>query len=144
MILMFVLLHLFIWIVWFSSKAEAWWPMAGEIVPASVEAPPLGRAPLYKKRWGSGASWKTSARRAPRLASVRGGGRGSVKIKTKVLLDVNAGASDELMLAISQSFKDARYSPSTGMDEREWQIMLEQFIASGVVVKNEVINIDSD
>jgi hypothetical protein len=30
------------------------------------------------------------------------------------------------------------------MEEREWQIMLEQFIASGVVVKNEVINIDSD
>jgi hypothetical protein len=30
------------------------------------------------------------------------------------------------------------------MEEVEWQIMLEQFIVSGVVVKNEVINIDSD
>jgi hypothetical protein len=30
------------------------------------------------------------------------------------------------------------------MEEREWQIMLAQFIESGVVVKNEVINIDSD
>jgi hypothetical protein len=30
------------------------------------------------------------------------------------------------------------------MEEVEWQIMLEQFIASEVVVKNEVINIDSD
>jgi hypothetical protein len=30
------------------------------------------------------------------------------------------------------------------MEEREWQIMLEQFIASGVVVKNDIINIDSD
>jgi hypothetical protein len=28
--------------------------------------------------------------------------------------------------------------------EREWQIMLEQFIAIGVVVKDEVIDIDSD
>jgi hypothetical protein len=28
--------------------------------------------------------------------------------------------------------------------KKEWEIMLEQFIASGVVVKNEVINIDSD
>jgi hypothetical protein len=28
------------------------------------------------------------------------------------------------------------------MEEKEWQIMLEQFIASGVVVKNEIINID--
>jgi hypothetical protein len=45
---------------------------------------------------------------------------------------------------IRQSFKDGWYSPSTGMEEVEWQIMLEQFIASGVVVKNEVININSD
>jgi hypothetical protein len=30
------------------------------------------------------------------------------------------------------------------MEEVEWQIMLEQFIASGVVVKNEVINTDND
>jgi hypothetical protein len=60
------------------------------------------------------------------------------------LLDVDAGVSDELPLAIRQSFKDGRYSPLTGMEEREWQIILEQFIASGVVVKHEVINIDSD
>jgi hypothetical protein len=53
------------------------------------------------------------------------------------------GAFDELPLAIWQSFKDGRYSLLTGMEEREWQIMLEQFIASGLVVKNEVINIDS-
>jgi hypothetical protein len=31
-----------------------------------------------------------------------------------------------------------------GMEEREWQIMLEQFIASGIDVNNEIINIDSD
>jgi hypothetical protein len=43
-----------------------------------------------------------------------------------------------------QSFKDGQYSPLIGMEEREWQIMLEQFVASGVVVKNEIINIDSD
>jgi hypothetical protein len=60
------------------------------------------------------------------------------------LLDVNAEASDELLLAIRQSFKDDRYSPSTGLEEREWQIILEQFIASGVVVKNDVINIVND
>jgi hypothetical protein len=61
-----------------------------------------------------------------------------------VLLDVGAGASSEFPIAIRQSFKDGRYSPSTSMEEREWQIMLEQFIASGVVVKNEAINVDSD
>jgi hypothetical protein len=45
---------------------------------------------------------------------------------------------------IRQSFKDGRYYPSTGIEEVEWQIMLEQFIASGVVVNDEIINIDSD
>jgi hypothetical protein len=49
-----------------------------------------------------------------------------VKIKTnRVFLDVDVGASDELPLAIKQSFKDGRYSPSTGMEEREWHIILE-------------------
>jgi hypothetical protein len=45
---------------------------------------------------------------------------------------------------IRQSFKDGRYSPLTEMEEVEWQIMLEQCIVSGVVVKNEVTNIDCD
>jgi hypothetical protein len=65
-------------------------------------------------------------------------------IADRVLLDVEAGDSDELPLLVRQSFKDGRYSPSTRMEEREWQIMLEQFIATSVVVKDEVINIDSD
>jgi hypothetical protein len=30
------------------------------------------------------------------------------------------------------------------MEEVEWQIMLEQFVASGVVVKYEIISINSD
>jgi hypothetical protein len=65
-------------------------------------------------------------------------------IANRVLLDVEAGDSDELPLLVRQSFKDGQYSPSTRMEEREWQIMLEQFIATSVVVKDEVINIDSD
>jgi hypothetical protein len=72
MILMFVLLHLFTQIVWFSSKAEEWRLAAGEIVPISTEAPHPSRADLSKKRGGNGASRKPGARRAPRLASVRG------------------------------------------------------------------------
>jgi hypothetical protein len=62
----------------------------------------------------------------------------------RVLLDVEMGASDELPLTIRQSLKDGRYSPSNRMEEREWQIMLEQFIMTGVVVKDEIISIDSD
>jgi hypothetical protein len=30
------------------------------------------------------------------------------------------------------------------MEEIEWKIMLEQFVPSGVVVKDEIIDIDSD
>jgi hypothetical protein len=30
------------------------------------------------------------------------------------------------------------------MEEIEWQIMLEQFVVSGVVVNDEIIDIDSD
>jgi hypothetical protein len=80
-----------------------------------------------------------------RSGSGRGRGRGSTKVETdRVLLDIEAGASDELPPLVNQSFKEGRYSPSTGMEESEWQIMLEQFIAMEVVVKDIVINIDSD
>jgi hypothetical protein len=30
------------------------------------------------------------------------------------------------------------------MEEIEWKIMLEQFVASGVVVKDKIIDINSD
>jgi hypothetical protein len=62
----------------------------------------------------------------------------------KVLLDAVARASNGFPPLVKQSFKEGHYSPSIGMEEKEWQIMLEQFRAIGVVVKDEVINIDSD
>jgi hypothetical protein len=84
-------------------------------------------------------------RQAPRSTSGRGHRRGSTNaMADRVLLDVELGASDELPLIVRHSFKDSQYSPLTGMEEREWKIMLEQFIVSGVVVKDEVTNIDSD
>jgi hypothetical protein len=83
--------------------------------------------------------------RAPHFASARGHGRKSTKaMADQALIDIGAGTSDELPLVIRQSFKDGRYSPSTRMEEIEWQIMLEQFVASSVVVKDEIIDIDSD
>jgi hypothetical protein len=42
--------HVYMDNLFFSSKDEAWWPMASQIVPVSIEAPPPGRAPLSKKR----------------------------------------------------------------------------------------------
>jgi hypothetical protein len=65
-------------------------------------------------------------------------------VATHLLIDVEVGTSDELPLLIKQSFKDSRSSPSTEMEELEWQIILQQYIASGVVVKDEILNNDSD
>jgi hypothetical protein len=90
-------------------------------------------------------SQRTNMQRAPHSVSDRGHGRGSVKaLAVRVLLDVVVGASDELPLLVRHSFIDGRWSPSTRMEERGWQIMLEQFIASEVIVEDGVINIGSD
>jgi hypothetical protein len=59
----------------FSSKAEARWPMGGQVVPAHMEALPLILAPLAKKgKWGAKAPRKTSVSWALCYASVRGCG----------------------------------------------------------------------
>jgi hypothetical protein len=127
-------------------KAEARRPVAGQVIPACTEAPSLVPVPPARKGERSAkAPRKTGMQPAPCFVSVRGHGWKSLKVVTeRVLVNVEAGASDVLPLAIRQSFKDGQYSPSTGMEEVEWQIMMEQFIASGVVVKDEIINIDSD
>jgi hypothetical protein len=90
----------------FSSKAEARRLVAGQVVPAGIGVPPLALSPLSKKeKRGGGASGKSSTRQGPCSAIVRGRGRGSAKIKTnRVLLDVDARASDGLPLIIKQSF----------------------------------------
>jgi hypothetical protein len=105
----------------FSSKDEAQQPMGGRVIPARVEAPPLIPAPLAKKgKWGAKALRKTGVAQAPCSASARGHERKFAKAMTdQALVDVGAGTSDELLLVLRQSFKDGRYSPSTGMEEIE-------------------------
>jgi hypothetical protein len=102
--------------------------------------------PAKRRKRGTKASSKTSATRAPRSASVRGRGRKSTKVVAdRLLVDVEMGGPSELPLLIKQSFRDGRYSPSMiRMEELEWQIMQQQFIVSWVVVKDEIVNIDSD
>jgi hypothetical protein len=119
--------------------------MGGQVVPAHMEALPLIPAPLAKKgKRGAKAPRKTDVAQAPRSASVRGHERKSTKVMAEqALIDVGVGTSDELPLVIRQSFKDGRYFPLTRMEEIGWQIMLEQFVTSGVVVKDEIIDIDS-
>jgi hypothetical protein len=103
---------------------------------------PRGGTAFYS---GASSQEGTGAARVLRSASVRGHGRKSTKaMANHALIDVGVGISNKLPLVIRQSFKDGRYSPSTRMEEIEWKIMLEQFLASGVVVKDEIIDIDSD
>jgi hypothetical protein len=123
-----------------------WCTEAERVGHRGTAAPLAVRAPqTKKKRQGVGALLKANNQRATPSVSGRGRGRGSTKFKTgRVLLDAEVGASVELQPLVKQSFKEGHYSASTGMEDSEWQIMMEQFIAMGVVVKNQVINIDSD
>jgi hypothetical protein len=120
--------------------------VARQVVPAHAEVPPVVLSPPAKEgKRVAKVLTKTGAWQASRSASVRGCGQGFVKVMgNQVLVDVEMGASDDLPLIIRQSLKDGRYSPSTGIEEIDWQIMLEQFIVNGVVVNDEIINIDSD
>jgi hypothetical protein len=105
----------------FCSKAEAQQRMAGQVVPICAEAPPLvSTAPAEKRKCDAKASRKTGAWWAPCSTSARGRKRKFSKVvANSTLLDVEAGASDELPLVITQSFKDGQYSPLIGMEEVE-------------------------
>jgi hypothetical protein len=54
------------------------------------------------------------------------------------------GGFRDLPPIVKKSFQEGCCSPSIGMEMSDWQIMLEQFIAMGVVVKEEVVNINSE
>jgi hypothetical protein len=84
--------------------------MAGRVAPTCVEAPPLvSTAPTEKRKCGAKASQKTGTWRASRSAGVTGRERKFTKVVAdSVLLEVETGASNELPLALRQSFKDGR------------------------------------
>jgi hypothetical protein len=73
----------------------------------------------------------------PSYAPPRGYGAGSVKNKAeRILLD----AKGAILLRMRQSFIDRQYSPSTGMDQNEWKIILEEPMCIGLIVKKEPIS----
>jgi hypothetical protein len=100
----FVLLSCLYGLFVFSSKDEAQQDECGGVECHGVMAPR-----------------KSNNRQASHAVRGRGHGCEPTKIKAdKVLLDVKAGASDGLPPLVKQSFKEGRYSPSTGMEEKEW------------------------
>jgi hypothetical protein len=69
----------------------------------------------------------------------------SMKDKTaKFLIDSKAGTSDDLPHCVRRSFNERRYSSSTGMDRSEWEIILEQLLVMGLILKEEVVSDDND
>jgi hypothetical protein len=91
--------------------------MGGQVVPAHTEVlPPVPVPPSKKGKRGAKASRKAGTAQAPRSVGVRDRRRKFTKaMADQALIDAGVGTSDELPLVITQSFKDGRYSPSTGM-----------------------------
>jgi hypothetical protein len=78
-------------------------------------------------------------------ASRKGCSGNSAKDKaTWILADAEAGTSRDISLRIKWSFVERRYSPSTGMDRSKWEIILEQLLITGLIVKEEVVSKNKD
>jgi hypothetical protein len=56
----------------------------------------------------------------PSSAPPKGCGGGSTRSKVARIL---TGASEEISSHMKRSFVERRYSPSTGMDQNEWEII---------------------
>jgi hypothetical protein len=67
-----------------------------------------------------------------------------VKDRAKVLLDSEAGTFGDLSPRVRHSFLEGCYSPSMGMEFDNCEIILEQFLAMGMIVKEEDVSVDSD
>jgi hypothetical protein len=65
----------------------------------------------------------------------------SAKIKaTQILTD----ASGDISPRMKWPFAERQDSPSTGMDQSEWRIILEQILIMGLIVKEEVVSENGD
>jgi hypothetical protein len=68
-------------------------------------------------------------------------GGGSTKNKAAWIL---ADASRAISPWMRRSFVDRQYSPSTGMDQSEWEIILDEIICMGLLVKQELVSEGED
>jgi hypothetical protein len=77
----------------------------------------------------------------PSSAPPRGYGRGSVRSKaTRVLLD----APGAILPHTRRSFVDRKYSPSTSMDQSDWEIILEELTGMVYNIKEEPVSEAND
>jgi hypothetical protein len=66
---------------------------------------------------------------------------GSAKNKAAQIL---ADASGMISHWMKRLFVDRQYSPSTGMDRSEWEIILEEHTCMGYLVKQEPVSKGDD
>jgi hypothetical protein len=78
---------------------------------------------------------------SPSSIAPKGHGGGSMKNKaTQILVD----APGAILPQMRRSFVDRQYSASTGLDRSEWEIILEELICMGFIVKQEPISEGGD
>jgi hypothetical protein len=70
----------------------------------------------------------------PSTAPPRGHGGGSTKNKAARVLSTAPGA---ILPHKQRSFVDRQYSPSTGIDRSEWEVILEELTWMGYIIKKE-------
>jgi hypothetical protein len=71
----------------------------------------------------------------------RGCGGSSAKNKVTWIL---ADTPKAFLPRMRRSFFDRQYSPSTGMDQSNWEIILEELIRMGFIVKQEPVREGDD
>jgi hypothetical protein len=74
-------------------------------------------------------------------APPRGRGRISTKDKATQILPASSWVISPRM---RRSFVDRQYSPSIGMDQSEWEIILEELTHMGHIVKKEPDSADDE
>jgi hypothetical protein len=74
----------------------------------------------------------------------RGNRRGSsTKDKARrILIDRQVGASGDLPPQVRNSFLEQWYLPLTRMHHSKWEIIVEQLLAMGLIVKQDVVSDD--
>jgi hypothetical protein len=118
----------------------------------TTQSPPRGSASRSRANFRGLEGMGEVTSRAVRGASIdeatglsstppRDCGGGSMKNKVAWILSNDVGA---ISPHIRRSFIDRQYSPSTGMDWSEWEIILEELIWMRFIVKKEHVSDGDD
>jgi hypothetical protein len=93
------------------------------------------------KRGREGCDRRRCVTPGPSSAPLKGCGGGSARsMAAWILID----ASRDILPHMKRSFDEQWYTPSTGMDQSEWEIILEHLIIMGLIIKEEVVSETDD